>query len=235
MTQTRLWVAGLIIAALLVVVAVAGIGEGPNRALVEKAESATAPRGDGRGVTAPTATLLAGGLAVFGTLFGVGLGLVGDRYLRHRGDILCQPSEWSMTCTLRDLWNPSNTHPVRFSRSMYENKRVLERAEYAGYGVRVKLFNETEVATGLRDIRVVFTDDSGVVQKVSVPTMVDSRNFSMDPDAVNLPARQWVATMLTGKVETEDFEALARSTIAKLRAWLPKDRLFERPIARLWD
>jgi hypothetical protein len=224
--KTRILVAALVVAVLLVVVAVAGIGEGPNR--------------QGRGVTAPTATLLAGGLAVFGTLFGAGLGLFGDRYLRHRGDILCKPSEWSLTCTLR----PPTTIPplghgeprrVRFSRSMYENKRVLERAEYANYGVRVKLFNETEVATGLRDIRVVFTDDAGVVQKVCVPTMVDSRNFSMDPDAVNLPARQWVATMLTGRVETEDFDALVRSTTAKLRAWLPKDRLFERPIARLWD
>ena len=57
----------------------------------------------------------------------------------------------------------------------------------------------------------------------------------MDPDVVNLPARQWVAVTLTGRVETEDFEALARSTTAKMRAWLPKDKSFERPIARLWD
>jgi len=226
-------VVALAIAALLVLIAIAGIGRGPNTPLEEKAGNGTAQ--DGRGVSASTATLLAASLAVTGTLLGAGLGLFGDRYLRHRGDIVCRGSDWSMTYTLRDLSTPVNTRPVQFSRSMSANALVMERAEHGNYFCSVKLFNETEVATGLRDIRVVFTDDSAATEKVYVPQVIGSRGVLAEPDVLNLPSRQWVNVRLEGQVETEDFEALARSTTAKVRAWLPKDKPFERRIAVLWD
>ena len=230
MTQQkpRILVAGLVVAALLLMIAIAGDGDVagmPNTPLMEKAEGAAAPR-PSRGVSASTATLLAGGLG----LVGVVIGLFGERYFRHRGDIRCKLSGWSLTYTLH-----RDPRPKTASRSLFQNKYVIGQAKHGGYYVRVNLFNETEVDTGLRDIRVAFTDDSGIAQKVYVPTMVDSKKFSMDPDAVNLPARQWVAMRLEGKVETEDFEVLARSTTAKLTAWLPMDKPFERRLARLWD
>ena len=135
------------------------LGTGPNSPLAGNVEGATTHE-DGQGVSESAATLLAGGLA----LLGVVVGLFGDRYFRYRGDILCRSSEWSLTCTLRTPPNHlghQNTRRVSFSRPMYENKRVIQRAEYGNYSCSVKLFNETEVDTGLRDIRVVFAKDSG--------------------------------------------------------------------------
>src|SRR5215211_5649205 len=82
MTQPRSGVVVLIIAALLVLVAVAGIGEGPNRPLVGKAESATALR-DGRGVTAATATLYGALIAGTFTL----LGVIVERLIQRHGKV----------------------------------------------------------------------------------------------------------------------------------------------------
>jgi hypothetical protein len=62
MTQTRIWIVVLVVAALLILVAVVGIGEGPPQSPLEgRAERAMAER-DGRGVSAP-----------FGWLGGAGL------------------------------------------------------------------------------------------------------------------------------------------------------------------
>jgi len=233
-TQARIWAVVLVVAALFVLVALVDTGNGPNSVLEEKAERATALK-DGRGVRTSTATLLAGGFAVLGTLLGVGRGLFGDRYLRHRGDILCRSSDWRMTCTLRDLWESEKVYQVPFDRTIPANERLMARAEYGNYACSVKLFNETEAATGLRDITVVFLDDSGTVVKTDVPQIVDSRNFVIDPDVINLPARQWINAKYHGRIGPEEFEALVRRTTVEMRAYLPGDKSFVRQITRLWE
>jgi hypothetical protein len=80
--QTRLWVVAVVVAVLLILIAIAGIGREPNTPLEQRAERGTTQR-DGRAHSAATTTLI-------GTLLGVGLGLFGDRYLRHRGKVHCQ-------------------------------------------------------------------------------------------------------------------------------------------------
>ena len=86
--QDRTWVVGLVVAVLLVLIAIAGIGREPKTPLEQRADPGTTQR-DARAVSAPTATLIAAGVAVSGTLLGAllgtGLGLFGDRWLRHRG------------------------------------------------------------------------------------------------------------------------------------------------------
>jgi hypothetical protein len=146
MTQARIWAVVLVVVALFVLVAVVGKGDGPNSLLEEKAERATTLK-EGRSVRASTATLLAGGFGVLGTLLGVGLGLVGDRYLRHRGDILCRSSDRSMTCTLRDPGEPGKINQVPFDRTIPADEQLMARAEHGSYSCNVKLFNETEAAT----------------------------------------------------------------------------------------
>jgi hypothetical protein len=231
--QIRIVVAVLVVAVLLLMIAIAGegdLGSGPSNPLGGKAERATTHE-DGRGVSQSTATLLAGGLA----LLGVVVGLFGDRYFRYRGDILCRSSDWSMTCTLRAYQVHEAPYEAPLTRELIADEDVMTRAKYGNYSVSVKLFNETEVATGLRDIRVAFTDDSGATERVYEPQMIEGRGLLSESDVLNLPARQWVSVKLEGRVETEDFEVLARSTTVEMRAWLPKDKPFERLIARLWD
>jgi hypothetical protein len=219
--QARIRVVVLVVAALVVLLGIAfGTGSNPNRPLEEK---------DSVGVSAPTATLLA-------ALLGVGLGLFGDRYMRHRGDLLCRSSDWNITCTVQNLWKPQEKDIVPFTKDLLANERVLARAEYGNYSCTVKLFNETEVDTGLRDIRVAFLDASGATTKNDVPQMADSRqNFVMDPDVLNLPARQWVSVELYGRFGTEEFEPIARSAAVEMRAYLPREKPFVQQITRLWD
>ena len=175
--QARIVVSALVVVALLVMIAVAGIGRGPNAPLEGKAERDTALR-DGRSVSAPTATLLAGGLA----LLGVVLGLFGDRYLRHRGDILCRSSAWSMTGTLGNYPGTlAGGETAQLQRDLPANEEMMARALYGNYSCTIKLFNETEVATGLRDIRVVFTGNSGASEKEYTPQLVDSTTSLWTP------------------------------------------------------
>jgi len=124
---------------------------------------------------------------------------------------------------------------VRFNRTGSASEQLMARAEDGNYYCSVKLFNETEVDTGLRDIKEVFMDDSGTHVKTDVPQMSDSRNIDMDSDVLNLPACQWVNAKLYGRFGPEEFEVLARSTSVGQRAYLPKDRPCGRQIPRMWE
>jgi hypothetical protein len=94
---------------------------------------------------------IAGGVAGgFFTILGVLTGLFGERRPRHRGDILCRSEDRALS-----YWDPELRGNVPFDRSTHAHKEPLERGELALYRCTIKLFNETEVETGLRDVAVV--------------------------------------------------------------------------------
>ncbi|MBA2782327.1 MAG: hypothetical protein H0T74_05330 [Rubrobacteraceae bacterium] len=140
--QARAWVVVLVITVLLVLIAIAGIGREPNTPLEQRAERGTTQTYS-RAVSTPTATLIAAGLAVSGTLLGAllgtGLGLFGDRWLRHRGEVHCQVEGFG-----------GATHRVEGPAPF--------RVEQS---IQVHFFNEKEVDTGLSEITVVFVFESG--------------------------------------------------------------------------
>jgi hypothetical protein len=94
-------------------------------------EQKTSARGDGRGVSAPTA-------GVLGTLLGVALGLFGDRVLRQQGDVHCELERLDLTD------NRESPPRLRVDQS-----------------VQAHFFNDKEVDTGLSEITVVFVFESG--------------------------------------------------------------------------
>lgn len=101
---------------------------------------------------------------------------------------MLRSSEWRLTCTVQNFWDSSTQEEIPFTQALLANERVLARAEYASYGCDIKIFNEKEVATGLRDVEVVFVDYSGTTLKPSrAPQAVDSRNVAVDSDVINLP------------------------------------------------
>jgi len=152
--------------------------------------------------------------------------------MRHRGDILCRGGEWRLVYTVRST-ESDRTIDFAFSRrELYAVEWVMKKAIYGQYACNVKMFNEAEVDTGLRDVKVVFTDDSGTALITSVPLSTES---GADPSVFDLPARRWVSETFQGRIETEKFEDIARSTRLELRAYLPADKLLVREIRRLWE
>ncbi len=220
----RIAVAALVVLVLLALSWVSDAGREPTK------EAA-------RSISAPTATLIAAGVAVVGTVSGAALGLFGGYYLRHRGGILFKPGDWEMTCTLQDAYKgAAESHAVPLTRGLLSNERVLARAEYGNYEFSVKIFNEMEVNTGLRDITVVFVDAAGNTVWTHRPRITDARGaVTRRPEVFNLPARQWANTEVLGRIGSKEFDAVARSTTVLLRAYLPRDEPFERQVKRLWE
>jgi len=167
-------------------------------------------------------------------LLGAAVGLVGERLVRSKGALLFRSSGWYLSCAFKNV-DSEGTHYVPFDRSIPTRERLMERADHATYDCDIKMFNEKEIDTGLRDVAVVFVDNSGTELIRSVPQTVDSRNFVVDPDVINLPARQWVYGQYHDVIQPDEFEALARSTKVELRAFLPGDKPFVREIRKLWE
>lgn len=116
--------------------------------------------------------------------------------------------------------------------------RLDEVAEQSrGYGdpvircfVEAKLFNEKEVKSGIRDVRVVFEGRDTVELKMrDRSTWRHSSLLGSQMDYlenVNLPSREWIQLSLVGEIELEDARKLTCCDEAWLRGYYPDGRLF---------
>ncbi len=139
------------------------------------------------------AALLAGGLAILGTLLGTILGLTFDRFQRSRGPLRC----WA-------------THgEVRFLPGYTEEdfgKEPVATGETVGvsYAFGLDLFNSKEIPVGLHDLSVALVCDGGKL--VDKPLDPASRKVRAGIDVheplhfVNLPPRQVVHVEIFGRL-----------------------------------
>jgi hypothetical protein len=102
--QARTWVVVLIVAVLLVLIAIAGIGRGPNTPLKEKAERGTTPR----------TTIALAVLGVGGTLAGVWWGQWLEDKRRRRGEVRREVSAWVEETTNTAGDTETRTFDMRF-------------------------------------------------------------------------------------------------------------------------
>jgi hypothetical protein len=103
--QDRTWVVVLVVAILLVLIAIAGIGRGPNTPLQQR---------DARVVSAPTATLITAVLSVVGALGGVWWGQVLEDRRRRRGDVWRHVRAWVDDTTNTAGDTETRTFDIRF-------------------------------------------------------------------------------------------------------------------------
>jgi hypothetical protein len=151
----------VVVAVLLALIAIAGIGRNPNTPLEQR---------DGRGHSAATITLI-------GTLLGVGLGLFGDRYLRHRGEVRCQVADFGASAHRR---GPASAPHLKVEQTIH-----------------VYFFNEKEVDTGLSGITVVLVFESR--EEVALgPATRDYQTSTSPRGVINLPSKTWVSVDVKG-------------------------------------
>jgi hypothetical protein len=178
--QDRAWVVVVVLAVLSVLIAISGIGRDPKTPLEQRDERGTTQR-DARAVSAPTATLIAAGVAVSGTLLGAllgtGLGLFGDRWLRHRGEVHCQVEEGF----------DGPTHGGQVGAAHLRVDRSIQ----------VHFFNEKEVDTGLSELTVVFVFESGD-EVLLEPTTSGYRTSTSPRGVINLPSKTWASVNIEG-------------------------------------
>jgi hypothetical protein len=131
--------------------------------------------------------LSSGGLTIFGTLLGVALGLFGERYLRGRGNLRCSLVRRELRWSRRDI---GYLDP--------EARSVDQVEDFEEYAVDVtyelSFFNEKEVDHGLSSINVVFLANGDEAR-------VGSSNWQEGLKPVNLAARRWSDTTVTGRIE----------------------------------
>jgi hypothetical protein len=147
-------------------------------------------------MSAPTATLVAGGLAILGTLLGVFLGLVGERFLRSFGRLWCEPSNWELKFMsgMNAYGETDEVGPEDANAALVE------------YSVGIDMFNGKEIPVGLRDVSVEFTHDSGKLVHKPWDATSRRREFSYSSPTyatlviVNLPPGQWVRLDLLGNI-----------------------------------
>ena len=134
-----------------------------------------------------TTLLISGGLTIFGTLLGVALGLFGERYLRGRGSLRCSLVRRELRWSRRDI---GDLDP--------EARSVDQVEDFEEYAVDVtyelSFFNEKEVDHGLSSITVVFLANGDEAR-------VGSSNWQDGLKPVNLAARRWSDTTVTGQIE----------------------------------
>jgi hypothetical protein len=117
--------------------------------------------------------------AITGTvsaLLGVALGLFGDRWLRHRGDVHCQ---------------------IEGLGSAHHRQGAGAAHFKVDQSVQVHFFNEKEVDTGLSEITVVFVHEGG--EEVALGPEARGYETSTSPRGViNLPSKTWVSVHIQG-------------------------------------
>ncbi len=144
-------------------------------------------------MSATTATLLAAGLAILGTLLGTIVGLTGERFLRSRGRLLCRT-------TSNEVRFLPGGNGGDWGRPPVDPGEPVE--VYYAFGL--DLFNSKEIPVGLRDLSVVFVCEGGeLVSKPREQGNKDLRTvgaFSTPLHLINLPPRQWVHVDIFGSL-----------------------------------
>ncbi|CAN5153115.1 hypothetical protein BH18ACT10_BH18ACT10_15030 [soil metagenome] len=138
-----------------------------------------------------------GVLAMLGVLVGVFL----ERQLQWRGKVRCVVSDWDLS---------------------FQHAGELTQATCS---FEVDLFNEQPLATGLRDVRVVFIKDDG--QEI-VGRLRDV--LLREGVTVNLPPREWVHASLHGRFDDREARKLENFRRAEFVGYLPDGRAFRQRI-----
>ncbi len=138
-----------------------------------------------------------GVLAMLGVLVGVFL----ERQLQWRGKVRCVVSDWDLS---------------------FQHAGELTQATCS---FEVDLFNEQPLATGLRDVRVVFIKDDG--QEI-VGRLRDV--LLREGVTVNLPPREWVHASLHGRFDDREARKLENFRRAEFVGYLPDGRAFRQGI-----
>ncbi len=168
---------------------------------------------------------------------GVLIGLFADRLLQRQGKVRCvmDPIELVVLYTrektsahLRSLPIPAELllDPESDPPDVYGGPR-------SRYYLNVKLFNEKEVKTGLRDLVIVF-DGKPPLER----TMLDRSTWratqqfkQMDTlEVVNLPSREWVALSLMDNLSQEDTHKLTECDRVWLRGYFPDGTQFNKRV-----
>jgi hypothetical protein len=152
-----------------------------------------------------------GGIAggVTGGLSSLLVLLIG-RWLRRRGEIRCEFSDWFFAYLMRstdstdDLNEPSNTPVAPISI----NPDTVSDLAGAKYSFTVDLFNEKEVGLALRDVRVVFLY-KGALMFSNRPFDTDRLDrsaggaASSEIGSIYLPTRELVRIRMEGRPTSE--------------------------------
>jgi hypothetical protein len=189
---------------------------------------------DVRGVSPDT--IAVGVFSIAGTLLGVVAGLFGERYVRRIGDLRCKVAGVELVAE-------NGGDPVSLSLDAIVPE-IVDAASFITCKFNVKLFNEKDVPTGLRDLMVIFHSKMGpdveaqpydratwrsegrVPGFVGIPTI--------DPvQVINLPAGVWVNIDMECSLDGEDKDQLPWCDRIELRGFLPAGAAFEQEIARL--
>jgi hypothetical protein len=138
---------------------------------------------------------------------GVLLGLLAARHLREQARVRCVASDWQL----------------EFQKSGALHEAVCS--------FELDLFNETQLATGLRGVSVALygEEDKVAIERLRDPT-------SKEPLwTIDLPSRRW--THASAYVLFEDGEARMLSGFrrADLLGWFPDDRVFKLTIVERRD
>jgi hypothetical protein len=126
--QDRTWVVGLVVAVLLVLIAIAGIGRGPNTPLKEKAERGTTP------TTAITLAVIGVGGTLVGSFGGVWWGQVLEDRRRRRGEVRREVRAW-----VDDTTSTSGDTETRIFDIRFFNDRDVNTALW---DVKVECYRE---------------------------------------------------------------------------------------------
>ena len=138
-----------------------------------------------------------GVLAMLGVLAGVFL----ERQLQWRGKVRCVVSDWDLS---------------------FQQAGELSQATCS---FEVNLFNEQPLATGLRDVRVVFVRDNG---EEIIGRLRDV--LLREGVTVNLPPREWVHANLHGRFDDREARKLESFRRAEFLGYLPDGREFRQRI-----
>jgi hypothetical protein len=173
-----------------------------------------------RRVSAETATLISSIVAAIAGIAGVLIGLFADRLLQRQGKVRClmEPIEiWvdlyegTDYFILLSLPIPAEQVPKSPPEYSEESGRCL---------LNVKLFNEKEVRTGLRDVVLAF-DGTLPMEK----TMLD-QSTRVALEVVDLPSREWVSLSLVVELALNEVRYLTECDKAWLRGYFPDGRRF---------
>jgi hypothetical protein len=116
---------------------------------------------------------------------------------------------------------------------------------FANYEINVKLFNEKDERTGLRDVVLQFVKADGSVVledspdvseapgKRGVPMQINASKITFaDPAApkvtevINFPSREWVNLTIAGEIYGEAAKKLADCCRARLKGYYPSGKMF---------
>ncbi len=173
--------------------------------------------------------ILVGLIGVGGVLAGV----FAERWFQRRGKI---------RCTFGELFVQAYNNSATIHKgSLPVDIRAVEGLAYevsASYEINVKLFNEKDSRTGLRDVALQFVSTDGFViledtsqvsefpDKRILPTKINASQIRyLDPvapkstEVINFPSREWVNLTISGVISGEAAQKLANCDQARLKGY----------------